>query len=369
MTVTRTEPTNRIELPNLDADACWDICLARDTSFDGVFVVAVRTTRVYCRPSCPGRPKRENVVFLSSPEAAEEAGYRACLRCHPRQAGPNDEAPRLVSEACERIEDEDGAIPLADLAEAIGTTPAALNAAFKRVLGLSVQQYVEGQRVERLKEGLRDGQPVTRAMYEAGYSSPSRLYETAHRRLGMSPGDYRRGAPGTVIEYGTADCPVGKVLVAATTKGVCSVRFGDDDDQAVAGLRAEFPRASIAHGEGRVTGWLTQIAEHIQGLRTRLDIPLDIQGTAFQWRVWRALQDIAYGETKSYKQVAQTIGRPTAIRAVARACATNPVAVVIPCHRVIGSDGTLTGYAYGVERKETILRTEAEHRDEAVGGT
>jgi AraC family transcriptional regulator of adaptative response/methylated-DNA-[protein]-cysteine methyltransferase len=178
----------------------------------------------------------------------------------------------------------------------------------------------------------------------------------------MSPGDYRRGAPGTVIEYATAACPEGRILVAATTKGVCSVRFGDTDDEAIAGLRAEYPRASIAHGEGRVTGWLTQITDHLQGLRTRLDVPLDVQGTAFQWRVWRALQGIAYGETKSYKQVAAEIGNPKAIRAVARACATNHVAVVIPCHRVIGSDGSLTGYAYGVHRKAAILETEAQNR-------
>jgi AraC family transcriptional regulator of adaptative response/methylated-DNA-[protein]-cysteine methyltransferase len=179
----------------------------------------------------------------------------------------------------------------------------------------------------------------------------------------MSPGDYRRGAPGTVIEYGIAGSPIGRVLAAATTKGVCSVRFGDTDDEVIAGLHAEFPRASIAHGEGRVMQWLAQVTGHLQGLRTRLDIPLDIQGTAFQWRVWRALQDIAYGQTRSYKQVAETIGQPTAVRAVARACATNPVAVVIPCHRVIGSDGSLTGYAYGVQRKATILQTESEHKD------
>jgi AraC family transcriptional regulator of adaptative response/methylated-DNA-[protein]-cysteine methyltransferase len=358
MTIARPE----LEIP--DADACWEIGLARDTSFDGVFVVAVRTTGVYCRPSCPARrPKRENVTFLAGPEAAEAAGYRACKRCHPRQAGPNDEAPDLVARACERIDAEDGAIPVADLAASIGATQSALNAAFRRILGLSVRQYVEGQRVDRLKEGLRDGQPVTRAMYDAGYSSPSRLYETAGRRLGMSPGDYRRGAPGTVIEYGIAGSPIGRVLAAATTKGVCSVRFGDTDDEVIAGLHAEFPRASIAHGEGRVMQWLAQVTGHLQGLRTRLDIPLDIQGTAFQWRVWRALQDIAYGQTRSYKQVAESIGRPTAVRAVARACATNPVAVVIPCHRVIGSDGSLTGYAYGVQRKATILQTESEHKD------
>jgi AraC family transcriptional regulator of adaptative response/methylated-DNA-[protein]-cysteine methyltransferase len=372
MTITRpTSVTPAAVIP--DAEACWDIVLARDTSFDGVFVVAVRTTGVYCRPSCPGRPKRENVTFLTGPEEAEQAGYRACKRCHPRQTGPYDEAPRLVAEACERIEDEDGAIPLAELAAMIETTPSALNAAFRRILGLSVQQYVEGQRVQRLKEGLREGHPVTRAMYEAGYSSPSRLYESSDRRLGMSPGDYRRGAPGAVIEYATAACPEGRILVAATAKGVCSVRFGDTDDEALAGLKAEFPRASIAPSagvgdEGRIRHWLVQITDHLQGLRTRLDIPLDIQGTAFQWRVWRALQGIAYGQTKSYKQVAETIGRPTAARAVARACATNPVAVVIPCHRVVGSDGSLTGYAYGVHRKATILETEAGHRGEAAGG-
>jgi AraC family transcriptional regulator of adaptative response/methylated-DNA-[protein]-cysteine methyltransferase len=364
LTIMTTErPT--YEIP--DPDACWEIALSRDTSFDGVFVVCVRTTGIYCRPSCSGRPKRQNVSFLAGPDAAEAAGYRACKRCRPRETSAVDDAPALVARACERIEIEDGAIPLAGLATELGTKPGALNAAFRRVLGLTVQQYAEGQRVDRLKHGLRNGQPVTSAMYDAGYSSPSRLYETAHRRLGMSPGDYRRGAPGASIDYGIADSPVGRVLVAATDKGVCAVRLGDTDEEVIAGLQHEFPRAEIQSDSGRVSAWLAQITEHLQGLRPRLDIPLDIQGTAFQWRVWRALQGIAYGRTKSYKQVAEEIGNPKAVRAVARACATNPVALLIPCQRVIGSDGSLTGYGYGVERKAALLRAEAEHENATIG--
>ena len=352
----------------LDDDACWEIALSRDTSFDGVFVTCVRTTGVYCRPSCPARtPKRENVIFLDRNEAAVAAGFRACKRCRPDDLDHLDGAPDLVSRACEEIEHEDGAIPLAALAERLDTTPGALNTAFRRILNLTVQQYVDAHRVERLKDGLRDGQPVTRAMYDAGYSSSSRLYENAGSRLGMSPGDYRRGAPGTVIEYGTTASPVGRVLVAATARGVCAVRFGDGDEELRAALSAEFPRAKIHEGGGHVRGWLEQIRQHLEGLRPRLDVPIDVQGTAFQWRVWRALQGIAYGRTKSYKQVAAEIGRPTAVRAVARACATNKVAIVIPCHRVIGSDGSLTGYAYGIERKAAILRAEARSAGEAGG--
>jgi AraC family transcriptional regulator of adaptative response/methylated-DNA-[protein]-cysteine methyltransferase len=354
-----TSPSPVAAPAELTDEACWEIVLSRDTSFDGVFVTAVRTTGVYCRPSCAARtPKRENVSFFPRSQDALAAGYRPCKRCHPDDLDHADAAPELVSRATETIEHEDGAIPLAMLAEQLDTAPGVLNAAFRRVLGLSVQQYVDGRRVERLKEGLRDGRDVTRAMYDAGYSSSSRLYENTHRRLGMSPGDYRRGAPGTAIDYAMTDTPVGRILVAATARGVCSVRFGDTDDELRSAVAREFPRARLEEGGPRVRGWLAHIAEHLAGLRTRLDVPIDIQGTAFQWRVWHALQSIAYGATKSYKQVAEEIGRPTAVRAVARACATNPVAVVIPCHRVVGSDGSLTGYAYGIERKAAILRKE-----------
>lgn len=354
--------------PDLDNDACWEIALSRDTSFDGVFVTCVRSTGVFCRPSCSARmPKRENVIFLPDNAAAIAAGFRPCKRCKPDGLDQVDAAPELVSRATEAIEHEDGAIPLASLAARLGTTPGALNASFRRLLGLTVQQYVEARRVEKLKDGLRDGHDVTRAMYDAGYSSSSRLYETADSRLGMSPGDYRRGAPGAVIEYATAETPVGTVLVAATEKGVCAVRFETGDADPGESLAAEFPRATVREGGARLRGWLEQIRQHLQGLRHRLDLPLDIQGTAFQWRVWRALQGIAYGQTRSYKQVAAEIGRPTAVRAVARACATNPVAIVIPCHRVVGSDGSLTGYAYGVERKAAILRRESEAIGKAVG--
>ena len=356
---TRTTP--------LDDDACWEISRSRDTSFDGVFVIAVKTTGVYCRPSCTSRqPKRENVRFYESNEAAEAAGFRACKRCRPKEHGWTDEAPELVSRATDILEAEEENIPLAQLAHLVGCTGGALNAAFRRILGVTVQQYSEARRLERLKDGLRDGQPVTRAMYDAGYGSSSRLYEDASRRLGMTPGTYRKGGAGMTIGYQLIDSPAGRMLVAATEHGVCSVRFADSDEDLCDALRAEFPRALISEGMPRLNGWVHEIEEHLDGLRPRLDIPLDVQGTAFQLRVWRALLEIGYGKTKSYKQVAEAIGQPSAVRAVARACATNHVAVVIPCHRVIGSDGSLTGYASGVHRKAALLEQEA--RAAASGG-
>jgi AraC family transcriptional regulator of adaptative response/methylated-DNA-[protein]-cysteine methyltransferase len=255
------------------------------------------------------------------------------------------------------------------------STPGALNASFRRILGVTVQQYTDARRLERLKDGLRDGEPVTRAMYDAGYGSSSRLYEKASSRLGMTPGTYRKGGAGMTIGYQIIDTPAGRTLVAATEHGVCAVRFGDSDGALRDALCAEFSKATISAGIPHLNGWVEEIQEHLDGLRPRLDIPLDVQGTAFQWRVWRALQRIAFGKTKSYKEVAIEIGQPSAVRAVAQACARNHAAVVIPCHRVVGSDGSLTGFASGVERKAALLAAEAEatgrdaaHRQQRLAG-
>lgn len=342
-------------------DALWEIALSKDTSFDGVFVICVRTTGVYCRPSCTARqPKRENVVFVSSNEEAESLGFRPCKRCRPEEAARVDDAPALVTSATALLDGDEEPLTLPQLAAALDCTTSALNSAFRRVLGVSAQQYAQARRLERLKDGLRHGASVTRALYDAGYGSSSRLYESSVRKLGMSPGAYRLGAPATHISYAIADSPAGRVLVAATARGVCSVRFGDDDGSLRAALAAEFPRAEIEEDGSLVGRWMEMLQEHFAGLRLRLDVPLDVQGTAFQWRVWRALTTIAYGETQSYKQVARAIGAPRAVRAVARACAANRVPVIIPCHRVVGSDGSLTGYAYGLDRKAKLLASERE---------
>jgi AraC family transcriptional regulator, regulatory protein of adaptative response / methylated-DNA-[protein]-cysteine methyltransferase len=354
-------PIRPLDYSTIDEEACWEIAKSGDTSFDGVFVVAVRTTKVYCRPSCRVRPPlRKNVTFMESNEAAEAAGYRACKRCKPQDHGWSDAGPDLVARATDVLESEEGNISLQQLASILESTPGALNASFKRILGVTIQQFTEARRLERLKDGLRDGEPVTRAMYDAGYGSSSRLYEKASSRLGMTPGTYRKGGDGMTIGYQLIDSPAGRILVAATEHGVCAVRFGDTDEALCDALHAEFPRATISSGIPHLNGWVAEIQQHLDGLRPRLDVPLDVQGTAFQWRVWRALQDIALGRTKSYKEVAVAIGQPSAVRAVARACATNKVAVVIPCHRVIGSDGSLTGFASGIERKAALLAAEAE---------
>lgn len=356
MTLERITPT---QAP-LDDDACYRAMQARDTAFDGVFVTCVRTTGIYCRPSCTVRqPLRKNIFFLPGNEAAEAAGFRPCKRCKPRDNAWTDSAPEVVAAATAAL-DEANLEPLTvqHLADIVGVTTGALNAAFRRVLGVTALEYAAARRVERFKDGVRNGGDVTTAMYDAGYGSPSRLYEHASKRLGMTPGAYRKGGRGMAIVYQTLDSPAGRMIVAATEHGVCSVRFGQNDRALVSDLTKEFPEATITHDEGTLGEWIAEIGEHVNGLRPRLDVPLDVQGTAFQWRVWRALQQIGYGRTKSYKQVAEEIGQPSAVRAVARACATNKVAVLIPCHRVVGSDGSLTGYAYGVERKAALLQME-----------
>jgi AraC family transcriptional regulator of adaptative response/methylated-DNA-[protein]-cysteine methyltransferase len=341
----------------LDEDALWEFCLSGDTSMDGAFFAAVRTTGVYCRPSCTARkPKRENVSFFASCEAAEAAGYRACKRCFPKLA-TRDGAAGLVRRASELLDaEEPPALP--GVARALKVTAPQLQRTFKRVLGVTPQQYVEARRLARLKDGLRDGRSVTDALYDAGYSSSSRLYESAGDRLGMTPATYRRGGRGMRIRYHISGSPLGRMLVAGTERGVCAVHIADSDAELGVALRGEFPEAIIEPDDGALEGYVSQIVDHVQGMRPRLDIPLDIQGTAFQMRVWRALQEIAYGATRTYSEIAEAIGSPRAMRAVGNACGRNPVPVIIPCHRVVASNGGLGGYGLGIESKKKLLATE-----------
>ena len=333
------------------------------------FIIAVRSTGIFCRPGCPAKtPKPENMVLYWTTDEAQKAGFRACKRCRPLDPAPDPRA-RYLAQACAYLDDDPDAEPsLAEVAKRLGVGGEYLRRLFRRELGVSPRQYLASARSGRLKAGLRDGATVTRALYDAGYPSGSRLYEKSDDHLGMTPATYRRGGAGMTVRYEITACKLGFVLVGATERGVCIVKLGDDDAELERKLMREFPRATFERRAGQLGDWTSAIVRYIDGEKTNLDLPLDIQATAFQMRVWRALRDIAYGETKSYSQVAREIGEPRAARAVARACATNPVGLVIPCHRVVRNDGSLGGYGGGVHRKEILLATEARVAKEQEDG-
>ena len=354
-------PTNgTIPVPQVaDPEGCWQAVLARDPAHDGTFVYAVRSSGVYCRPSCPARrPRRSQVVFYPLPEVARRCGYRPCRRCRPDQTSPADPQIELVRRLCRLIESRpEQNLTLADLGAEVGLSPAHLQRTFKRVTGISPRQYADACRLGRLKARLRDRSTVTRALYEAGYGSSSRLYERASSQLGMTPATYRRGAPAVAIRYTLADCPLGRLLLAATDRGVCAVYLGEEG-HLTAELRREYPAAELSRDDETLRPWLADLLDHLSGQQPHLDLPLDVRATAFQWRVWQELRKIPYGSTRTYLEVAEALGRPTAARAVARACATNPVSVVIPCHRVVRGDGGLGGYRWGLGRKRALLERE-----------
>ncbi len=342
------------------ADPRWQQVLERDSAMDGAFVYAVTSTGIYCRPSCPARkPAPERVRFFAVPEAAEQAGFRACKRCRPRETAAADPRLNAVRRACREIEEtEDGIPTLKDLGRETGLSPDHLQRLFKTLVGISPRQYGEALRVKRLKAGLRQGGGVAPALYGAGYGSSSRLYEKAPAHLGMTPASYAKGGQGAEIAFATAASPLGRLLVAATEKGVCMVALGDNDRVLERALRDDYPAAEIVRDGGRLKGPLGAVLDHLSGKPPHLDLPLDVRATAFQWRVWECLRDIPMGETRSYKDIAAAIGKPGAARAVGRACATNPVAIVIPCHRVMSAGGKLTGYRWGIGRKKKLLAGE-----------
>ena len=337
----------------------WQAVMARDAGQDGKFVFAVSSTGVYCRPSCPSkRPRCENVTFFGKPDEAEKAGYRACLRCRPRAIGGNARM-ELVKAVCRYIEQHlDEPVTLARLGSQFRQSPFHLQRTFKAVLGVTPRAYADSCRMNQLKSNLRAGHSVTRAMYDAGYSSSSRLYERTASQLGMTPDKYRRGAIAAPIRYTFADSPLGRMLVAATDKGICAIQFADSDDELEHGLKHEFPFAVRRRDDHGMRAWKEDLLRQMRGQKLNAALPLDIQATAFQRRVWSCLQSIPFGATRSYSAVAKAIGRPTATRAVARACANNPVAVAIPCHRVVREDGDMGGYRWGVERKQALLEME-----------
>jgi len=340
-------------------DPRWQAVLARDASQDGRFVFAVSSTGVYCRPSCAARrPRRGNVSFFAQPDQAEKAGYRACLRCRPRAIGGHG-ATEVVKAICRYIEQHlDEPLTLARLGSEFHQSPFHLQRTFKSALGITPRAYADSCRVNQLKDNLRAGHSVTRSMYDAGYSSSSRLYERTASQLGMTPDKYRRGAIAAPIRYTFADSPLGRMLIAATDKGICAIQFADSDGELEQGLRHEFPFAIRRRDDQAMRPWKEDLLRQMRGQQVNAALPLDIQATAFQRRVWTHLQSIPFGATRSYADVAKAIGQPTATRAVARACATNPVAVAIPCHRVVSKRGDSGGYRWGVERKKALLELE-----------
>jgi len=340
-------------------DQQWQAVLARNSEFDGKFVFAVTSTGVYCRPSCAARrPRRENVSFFRGPQEAERAGYRACLRCRPKAEAANPQS-EMVKAVCRYLEQRlDETVTLAELGREFRQSPFHLQRIFKAVLGITPKAYADSCRMNQLKRNLQAGHSVTRALYDAGYSSSSRLYERTASQLGMTPDKYRRGAIAAHIRYTCASSPLGRMLIAATDKGICAIQFANSDDELEHGLRHEFPFAVRRRDDAGLAHWKEMLLRQMLGHKLNRSLPLDIQATAFQKRVWAYLQAIPFGETQSYSEVAKGIGRPTATRAVARACATNPVAVAIPCHRVLREDGGMGGYRWGLERKRALLQME-----------
>ena len=343
--------------------ARWNAVVEHDGGADGLFVYAVRSTGVYCRPSCPSRrPRRENVGFFETPAEARDAGFRACRRCHPDAIAPAaDPWIEKVRRACVYLANIEGHPSLATLASRLGGSPYHLQRNFKRLVGVTPREYADACRLGKVKRQLRRGVDVTGAMFDAGYGSSSRFYERAVPKLGMAPSEYRRGAAGITIRFAIVESPnraLGRLLVAATSRGVCSVAMAASDGALMERLAREYPAATVVNDAGALGKWTRAILAHLAGRQPRLDLPLDIQATAFQWQVWQALAAIPYGETRTYRDVAAAIGRPQAVRAVARACASNPVALAIPCHRVVPAAGGEGGYRWGAERKKALLATE-----------
>ncbi|MGA2966421.1 MAG: bifunctional DNA-binding transcriptional regulator/O6-methylguanine-DNA methyltransferase Ada [Terriglobales bacterium] len=354
------------QTPEQESARRWQAVVERDRSLDGTFVFGVSSTGIFCRPSCPAkRPRRENVGFFDDVIAAERAGYRACLRCRPKAADGNPQSA-LVRAICRYIERHivdqhtEDRLTLSLLAKKFRRSAFHLQRTFKSALGVSPKAYIDACRLRLVKQELQAGHSVTTALYAAGYGSSSRLYERTAAELGMTPEKYRRGAVAAVVRYTITKSPLGRMMIAATGKGICAIRFADSDQELQQGLMREFPFAVRRRDDTAISEWRKNLTRLIQGQAANPALPLDIRATAFQRRVWQVLQTIPRGGTLSYSAVAEKIGEPKAIRAVARACATNPVAIAIPCHRVVRQDGGLGGYRWGIKRKEQLLEMEKE---------
>jgi AraC family transcriptional regulator of adaptative response/methylated-DNA-[protein]-cysteine methyltransferase len=335
----------------------WQATLARDARADGAFFFGVTSTQIYCRPSCPARrPLRKNTLFFSTPREAEREGFRPCQRCKPNQI---PKAVQIVQRAAQVLEkDADEAVNVGALARKVGVASDALRRAFRQQAGLTPKDLSAALRLKKFKKFLREGSTIADALYATGYGSASRVYERSDAHLGMTPATYQKGGKGMKIRYTTAKSHLGEVLVAATERGISAVYLGDAVPKLVSELRAEYPLAEIAAEKGGYSKWVEEIVSRIEGSAPRHELPLDLQATAFQRRVWKELQKIPRGTTRTYSQIAQAVGQPRAVRAVARACATNPVSIVVPCHRVVRADGNLAGYRWGLSRKERLLERE-----------
>jgi AraC family transcriptional regulator, regulatory protein of adaptative response / methylated-DNA-[protein]-cysteine methyltransferase len=364
---------NAVQAQTTRGQCLWQAVQTRDRSADGAFVYAVRSTGIYCRPSCPSRkPRREQVVFFRLPDAAEQHGFRECRRCRPRAARLADPRIKTVASVCREIDariradfpeepKKDGRLTLVSLSASVGMSSHQLDRAFRAAMGITPRQYADTGRMRLLKSRLKKGDNVTTALYDAGFGSSSRLYERAPGHLGMTPEAYRKGGVGMRIHYTIVESPLGRLLVGATDRGISALYLGGSDASLRTSLGSEYPRAELLEqnaGRSQFGRWVRKILDHLRGREPHLDLPTDVQATAFQRRVWEELRRIPYGATRTYSQVAQAIGRPSAIRAVARACATNPVSVVVPCHRVVREDGHLAGYRWGIGRKRTLLEQE-----------
>lgn len=349
----------KVSLENILPDEVkWKAVLSRDSSYDGAFVFGVRSTGIYCRPSCPAkRSSRDNVVFFILPDEAEKSGFRECRRCKPRNARPLP-ATAWVYDTCAFIDAHlSQKLTLTSLAARAGFSSFYFQRTFKKILGVSPRQYVEARRLAKMKRFLRNGDTVNDSLYNAGFSSRSRVYEKIGSGLGANPGAIRQGGRGLQIQYTIVDSPVGRLLVGATERGVCAVCMGDSDRTVETVLAEDYPAARLHRNDEGMKEWANAFVGYFAG-QSPLKLPLDVTGTAFQWKVWKKIQSIPFGETATYSGIASSLGAPQASRAVARACATNPVALVIPCHRVIGKDGGLHGYRWGNERKLTLLKLE-----------
>lgn len=346
---------------NIVGDPRWALVLDRDARADGHFVYSVNTTGIYCRPSCGARtPKPENVCFHQTSAEAEQAGFRPCKRCKPHQPPLAEQHAALVADLCRVIEHAETAPSLAALAQSAQMSTFHLHRIFKAVTGLTPKAYASAHRANKVRDALSRSGSVTEAFYEAGYGSSTRFYETARQRLGMTPGEYRSGGTDVAIRFAVGECSLGAILVAASARGICAICLGDDPDTLVRDLQNRFPRAELLGGDHAFEQQVAQVIGLVEAPKVGLSLPLDIRGTAFQQRVWEALRDIPAGTTVSYADIARTIGAPRSVRAVARACAANVLAVAIPCHRVVRSDGGISGYRWGVARKRALLKRESE---------
>jgi AraC family transcriptional regulator of adaptative response/methylated-DNA-[protein]-cysteine methyltransferase len=350
----------KVTVMDITTDSRWNQLVARDKSADGEFFYSVATTGVYCRPSCGARtPLPKNVAFYRTTQEAERAGFRACKRCKPNAPPLAQVHAAIVADLCRFIEEAESAPKLEELAERSGLSPFHLHRVFKEVTGVTPRAYAAAARAKKMRASLDRSGSVTEAVYDAGYSSSSRFYETSNAILGMTPKRWRAGGEGMTIRFAVGECSLGSILVAASERGICAVTLGDDPDALAKDLQDRFPRAELVPGDRGFERVVAKVIAFVDAPKKGLDLPLDVQGTAFQERVWKALQLVPFGQTTSYGEIARRIGAPRAVRAVATACGENRLAVVIPCHRVVTVAGGLAGYRWGIERKRALLDAES----------